>query len=119
MDIYTRASLPEMNEKVLVSFKQPESKLRIVIATLAFGMSIDCPDIRPIITQFIGRICTGDWQSRKRCCSSEAILINVPEKLKTIVKTPFVLDENNYLRTFCVTKSNNYCHCLLVVSYVR
>lgn len=38
-----------MNEKVLKSFKEPGSKLRIVIATTAFGMGVDCPDIRQII----------------------------------------------------------------------
>ena len=32
-----------MNEKVLASFKNKDSKLRIVIATLAFDMGVDCP----------------------------------------------------------------------------
>jgi len=49
VDIYTRASLVEMNEKVLISFKKPGSKLRIVITTLSFGMGVDCPDVRQVI----------------------------------------------------------------------
>ena len=38
-----------MNQKVLASFKKQESKLRIVIATLTFGIGFDCPDIGQII----------------------------------------------------------------------
>ena len=49
VDMYTRASLLEMNEKVMASFKTPGSKLRIVIATIAFAMGVDCPDIRQVL----------------------------------------------------------------------
>jgi len=34
---------------VLTSFMIPDGKLRIVVATTAFSMGIDCPDIRNII----------------------------------------------------------------------
>jgi superfamily II DNA helicase RecQ len=37
-----------MKEKVLKSFCDPNGKLRVVIATTAFGMGIDCQDIRCI-----------------------------------------------------------------------
>ncbi len=47
--MYTRASLAEMNEEVMSSFKTAGSKLRIVIATVAFSMGVDCPDIRQVI----------------------------------------------------------------------
>ena len=49
VDMYTRASTPEMKEKVLSSFTIPNSKLRLVVGTTAFGMGIDCPDIRQVI----------------------------------------------------------------------
>ena len=49
IDIYTKASKAEMKEKVLSSFKQVAGKLRVVIATTAFSMGIDCPDIRQVI----------------------------------------------------------------------
>ena len=49
VDMYTRASLLEMNQKVMASFKTPGSKLRIVIATIAFAMGVDCPDIRQVL----------------------------------------------------------------------
>ena len=38
-----------MNEKVMASFKTPGSKLRIVIATIAFAVGVDCPDIRQVL----------------------------------------------------------------------
>lgn len=39
----------EKKEEVLALFKHTGSKLRLVIATTAFGMGIDCPDIRRVI----------------------------------------------------------------------
>ena len=48
VDMYTRASKPDMKEKVL-SFKLAAGTFRVVIATTAFSMGIDCPDIRQVI----------------------------------------------------------------------
>ncbi len=44
-EMFTKASTVEMKEKVLQSF----CSRRIVLATSAFGMGIDCPDIRRIV----------------------------------------------------------------------
>ena len=49
VDMFTRASKQEMKEKVLISFIKANGKLRLVIATTAFSMGIDCPDIRNVI----------------------------------------------------------------------
>ena len=35
--------------RIPISFSQLSTKLRIVIATLAFGMGLDCPNVRCII----------------------------------------------------------------------
>lgn len=49
VDVYTRVSTVPMREKVLNSFTKPDSTLRLLIATTAFGMGVDCQDIRTII----------------------------------------------------------------------
>ena len=47
--MYTRASSENMKQKILTSFMTAGSKLRTLIATTAFSMGIDCPDIHNII----------------------------------------------------------------------
>lgn len=49
VDMFTRVLTPEKKEEVLASFSQKDGKLRLLIATTAFGMGIDCSDIRRII----------------------------------------------------------------------
>ena len=49
MDMYKRACSDEMRKKVLTSFMQPGGKLRLVVATMAFSMGVNCPDIVNVI----------------------------------------------------------------------
>lgn len=49
VDMYTRASTSNMKQKVLESFVSTSSRLRVVIATTAFSLGIDCPNIRKVI----------------------------------------------------------------------
>lgn len=48
VDLYTRASLLKKKVNILNEFTKIESVLRLVICTTAFGMGIDCPDIRRV-----------------------------------------------------------------------
>ncbi len=49
VDMFLSGTQPEVKTEILRSFKDPNSNLRIVIATIAFGLGIDCPNIREII----------------------------------------------------------------------
>ena len=48
-DMFHSAATSVMKERVLKTFSAKDSKLRVVIATTAFGLGIDIPDIRQII----------------------------------------------------------------------
>ena len=49
VDMFTRVLTSEKKDEVLASFSQKKGTLRVVIATTAFGMGVDCPDIYRII----------------------------------------------------------------------
>jgi len=49
MDMYTSALFEGHKKQVLTSFMTAGSKLRIVAATTAFSMGIDCPDILNVV----------------------------------------------------------------------
>ncbi len=49
VDMYTKCTHQDVKKAVINGFTSTSSVLRVVIATVAFGMGIDCPDIRQII----------------------------------------------------------------------
>ena len=74
-EIYTRASTTGMKELIIENFQQESSSLRVVFATIAFGMGLDIPDIKQVIhvgpsadieeyAQEIGRIGRNDLPSK-------------------------------------------------------
>ena len=48
VDMYTRVSTADNKESMLARFATVGSTLRLIIATLSFGMGVDCPDIRRV-----------------------------------------------------------------------
>ena len=49
LDMFTRVLTAEKKDSVLANFAQRNGKLQLLIATTAFGMGVDCPDIRRIV----------------------------------------------------------------------
>ena len=49
IDMFTACTTPDVKESIVKSFTQLDGKLRIIIATVAFGMGMDCPNVRRII----------------------------------------------------------------------
>ena len=49
INLFTAASTTEMREEVLAEFRKQNTRLRLVIATSAFGLGVDCPDIGRVI----------------------------------------------------------------------
>ncbi len=49
VDLFTACTHPDVKDTILSLYQDPESCLRVVIATVAFGMGLDCPNVRRII----------------------------------------------------------------------
>ena len=47
--MYTKCTEGNIKEDIVSEFAKPNGKLRIVVGTIAFGMGLDCPDVRQIL----------------------------------------------------------------------
>ena len=49
VDMFTACTHPTVKDSILNSISSKDGTLRVIIATIAFGMGLDCPNIRRII----------------------------------------------------------------------
>lgn len=49
VDLFTACTHKTVEDTILHSFSDPNSIMRVVVATVAFGMGLDCPNVRRII----------------------------------------------------------------------
>ena len=49
VDMYTRCTQVAVKDHIVSEFVKEDGKLRIVIATIAFGMGIDCPNVSCVV----------------------------------------------------------------------
>ena len=49
VELFTACTQKSIKDTILNSFSSPHGTLRVVIATIAFGMGLDCPNVRRII----------------------------------------------------------------------
>ena len=76
--MFTRVQTVEKKEQVIQDFKKIDGHLQLLIATSAFGMVIDCPDIRRVIHWGLPSTVEEYVQEAGRCgrdgAPSEAVL---------------------------------------------
>lgn len=49
VDMFTSCTHPDVKNEIIKHFTNASAKLRVVIATIAFGMGMDCPNVRRVI----------------------------------------------------------------------
>ena len=49
IDMYSSCTTDDVKKSIVYNFCKPNGKLRVLIATIAFGMGLDCADVRRII----------------------------------------------------------------------
>ena len=117
IDMFTRVLTTDKKEQVLQSFSEKDGVLRLIIATTAFGMGIDCPDIRRIIHWGIPSTLEEYIQETGRCGrdgnSAAAVLYqgkggkNASSKVKNYVSNTTVCRHRLLFQQFLLYNSDD------------
>ena len=49
IDMYTKCQQVDVEEPIIKCFSDPHGKLHVIVATIAFGMGLECPNVKEII----------------------------------------------------------------------
>ena len=93
VDMFTSGTHDKVKDRILANFEKPEAPLQIVIATIAFGMGIDCSNVRQTIhvgppedvesyIQNIGRCGRDGKQSLAVMLYGKTLMNNISPNLK-------------------------------------
>ena len=102
LSMYTRASTSLMKQTVMSLFCKMNSTLRVIIATTAFSMGIDCPDVHQVIhwgtpssiEQYVQEI----GQAGRDGLQSEAIIMNKQLSRHTEISMNKYVENSNTCR---------------------
>ena len=131
VDMFTRVLTLDKKEELVKSFSEVDGNLRLVIATTAFGMGIDCSNIRqvmhlPLLKSMLKRLgelvgmeshlwllSTGEWEDGIQTTKS-----------RTICQTPPAADVYSFFKSFFrsqkrTSKYMDVCVVTFVLSHVN
>ena len=114
VDVFTNLTDPLVKETIIKSFTAPTSTLRVVIATSAFGMGVNCVGVRKVISfgapddvedyiQQTGRVGRGGLPSEAILLWSPDNMRYASERLKDYCKI------TKCRRDFLFSDYDNYC----------
>ena len=127
VDIFTTASTPRVREDIVQEFCKPGTYLRVIVATTAFGMGIDCPDISRVINygtpNSLEELIQEGGRAGRDGCQSDAILYarakagkNMSKEIELYVKNMTVCRRTMLYKNFLFSKEKQWtviipCRC--------
>ena len=99
VDMYTKCTEPVIKEEIVSCFSNPNGKLCIVVAKIAFGMGFDCPNVRQILHRGAANDFESYIQETGRCDRdgylASATLFHGKKEVKTTSKSMINYCEND------------------------
>lgn len=65
--MYSECTEASIKEDVITEFSKPDGTLHVIIGTIAFGMGIDCPNVRQVLHWGASNDIESYIQETRRC----------------------------------------------------